>query len=215
MKQPPQGHGIVIHVLMKKPKPSPEDDAPKEPGPSGLLGPVLNFLKKPGDKPVKEKPPEEETQDEPSEEPDEEENSETEQEGEQETEGKSEKIKRDAFIYLNGTSRDFAQCGSCWLFVPEKQRCSILGPKVEVDADDSCCFYMKGKPVKGLPIVARVSIEEAGFVERKVRCENCFYGGGGDCQLYVELNEKFPDMFDLDTSITSKSCCNAQIPKQK
>jgi len=124
-----------------------------------------------------------------------------------------EKIKRDAFIYLPGKDKEFAQCGTCWLFNAEKERCAILGPDFKVDDDDSCCLYVRGTPVKSQPIVARITPKNAGFVERPVRCENCLYGGGNECKLYRMLNEKFPDVFDLEISITPKSCCNAQTPR--
>ncbi len=127
----------------------------------------------------------------------------------------TEKITRDAFIYLDSDEGDFAQCGRCWQFNAEKGRCCILGPDFEVDADDSCCLFVEGSWVEGQPLVERISPEDAGFVEREVRCENCEYGGTGECQLYKMLNEKFPDVFQLETSISAKACCNAQTPKQK
>ena len=131
-----------------------------------------------------------------------------------EKEAPGEKIGREAFIYLDGDTDDFAQCGSCWKFSPEKERCSILGPDFEVDADDSCCLYEKGEPLKGLPLIERVTPEEAGFVNREVRCENCLHTeGNGKCNLFDTLNKKLPNLFNLDVRITAKGCCNAQTPK--
>jgi len=128
-----------------------------------------------------------------------------------------EKIKRDAFLYMSGKDKEFAQCGTCWQFNAEKERCAILGPDFKVDDDDSCCLYVQGTPVKNQPIVARITPKAAGFVERPVRCENCRYSkksdGGSECLLFKMLNEKFPDCFDLEISISSKSCCNAQTPR--
>src|SRR5258706_12681632 len=124
-----------------------------------------------------------------------------------------EKIKRDAFHYMSGKDKEFEQCGTCWQFNAEKERCAILGPDFKVDDDDSCCLFVAGKPVKDQPIVARITPKAAGFVERRVRCENCLYGGDNECKLYKMLNEKFPDVFDLDISITPRSCCNAQTPR--
>ena len=128
-----------------------------------------------------------------------------------------EKIKRDAFIYLSGKDKEFAQCGTCWLFNAEKERCAILGPDFKVDDDDSCCLYVKGDYPKDLKLVVRITPKNAGFVERRVWCESCRYiqynDNGAECKLYKMLNEKFPDVFDLETSITPRSCCNAQMPR--
>jgi hypothetical protein len=124
------------------------------------------------------------------------------------TQRSTKKIKRDAFLYLDSEESNFAQCETCWLFVAGKQRCAILGPDFKVDADDSCNFYLRGKYTQGIPVAARVTPEEAGFVDRKVRCENCRFGGE-DCQLYVTLNQKMPDVFDLETKIKPTACCNA------
>ncbi len=124
-----------------------------------------------------------------------------------------EKIKRDAFLYLDSNDKEFAQCGTCWLFHAEKERCAILGPDFVVDDDDSCCFYIKGEVPKDLKLVKRVTPKDAGFVERAVRCENCLYGGSGECKLYKMLNEKFPDVFDLDEQIEPRACCNANTPR--
>lgn len=125
----------------------------------------------------------------------------------------AQKITREAFIYLSGKDKDFAQCGTCWLFNPEKERCAILGPEFKVDDDDSCNFYLKGEPNKGMKLVKRVTPKNAGFVDRKVRCENCKYGGSGECKLYKVLNEKLSDIFNLDEKIEPRACCNANTPK--
>jgi hypothetical protein len=146
------------------------------------------------------------------------------------------KIKRDAFLYLAPEStqedRDFAQCGSCRLFVPGKDHglCVIHGSKVNIGADDSCGFFVPwatpdGKPKKevvdthagelskGLP--ASVTPEESGLVDRLVQCHRCRFAADAaatKCSLYADLNEKFPEAFDLDTAIEPHACCNAQIP---
>jgi hypothetical protein len=125
----------------------------------------------------------------------------------------AQKIKRDAFIYLSSNTKDFAQCGTCWLFNAEKERCAILGPKFEVDDDDSCNFYLKGEHLKGMKLQALVTPKNAGFADRKVRCENCRFSSNNECRLYSMLNEKLPDVFDLDSKIEPRACCNANSPK--
>ena len=134
-----------------------------------------------------------------------------------EEENLPEKIKRDAFIYLSGKDKQFAQCETCWMFDSEKERCAILGPKFEVKAYASCCFYIKGDHPRWMKTERLVSPKEAGYVVRSVRCENCRYSrssdNGSECGLYVTLNEKLPDIFDLDEKIEPRACCNANTPK--
>src|SRR5258706_18961 len=113
----------------------------------------------------------------------------------------------------NEEDKEFAQCGTCWLFNAEKERCAILGSDFKVDDDDSCNFFLKGEIPKDLKLVARVTPKNAGFVERRVRCENCKYGGDNECKLYKMLNEKFPDIFDLDEKIEPRACCNANTAR--
>ena len=125
--------------------------------------------------------------------------------------GGSQKVTRDAFLYL-GPKGD-KQCGTCRDWVSKDNRCRILGPSVNVTASMSCGLYVYGTPLRpGNPTKAIVTPEEAGLVDRKVRCENCRWGGS-ECGLYKLLNEQQPDIFDLDTKIHPKGCCNAQEPK--
>jgi|SRR5215468_1494488 len=123
------------------------------------------------------------------------------------------KIKRDAFLYYDGTRRDFAQCGSCWLFT-SKARCVVL--QIPVNAEDSCGYYGKGTWHPGIneadyPVFTR---EEVGYVRRQVRCENCahFDAGRSVCYLFETLNNEL-ELFDLDVKVMPRGCCNAQVPK--
>lgn len=126
------------------------------------------------------------------------------------------KIGREAFLYLEGKDGDdkFAQCASCDMWNNKAETCAILGPGFFVDADDSCGLYIKGKP-HDQPCDKIYTPEEVGFVDRDVRCENCKYGGDGECSLFKMLNDKFPDEFELDTKIKPYGCCNAQTRKRK
>jgi hypothetical protein len=125
------------------------------------------------------------------------------------------KIKRDAFLYLGPKEpkKEFAQCSSCRLYLPERERCGILGPHVHVPAEASCGFYLHGEPTEDQECEAVVKPSEAGLVRRKVRCENCVSFDHGTCKLFKMLNETKPEIFDLDESINEKGCCNAQTPK--
>jgi hypothetical protein len=122
------------------------------------------------------------------------------------------RIKRDAFLYLDGKKADFAQCSSCCFFDQDYSgsyagKCALF--KKEVDGDDTCGMYVPG-PFSGISNAKRVTPEEAGFLkDTSVRCENCRYGGGGVCRLFEMLNRRMPKTFELDTKISPKSCCNA------
>lgn len=123
------------------------------------------------------------------------------------------KIKRDAFLYMDPKSPkdSFAQCGTCLMFTGTG--CTILG-KTKITKDMTCGLYVRGKPqlhLKGKE-QSLVTPKEAGLVDIQVRCENCRYGGG-DCGLFKTLNDKLPDMFDLDVKIDPKGCCNGFTKK--
>ncbi len=119
------------------------------------------------------------------------------------------KIDRSAFLYLEDSDEpNFAQCGTCWLFNKDRHRCGILHLDFEVNAEDSCGYYLEGVP-SDISSAEPVNPEDVGFVKAtKVRCENCEYGGD-ECQLYKYLNKAFPRSFKLDTKINSRGCCNA------
>lgn len=119
----------------------------------------------------------------------------------------SQKIGRDSFLYLDGSSDTFAQCGSC---VFGRDKCGIMGGQKVSAKDGSCGFYMKGVQINR--VVANLTREQTGYVERQVRCHNCKYGGS-NCELYTMLNKEFPDVFDLEEKISPNACCNAQTAK--
>jgi hypothetical protein len=127
------------------------------------------------------------------------------------------KLSRDAFLYLNPEPHtpDFAQCSSCQDWVREDNRCIIHGPRVRTPGSASCGFYIFGDPQPpGTGTEAVVSAEESGLVDREVRCENCQWGGPSTykCRLFIGLNERLPDVFDLDEHIEPKGCCNGNLP---
>lgn len=130
------------------------------------------------------------------------------------------KITRDAFLYMDPSGKhpdQFGQCGTCKMSVPlaNGNRCSILG--IAIDADDSCGLYVPGKqdPTEAEHIAKTVTPEEAGFVDRQVRCENCkfFDEEYSQCTLFTKLNKAMPALFELDDVVMARGCCNAQIPK--
>jgi len=151
------------------------------------------------------------------------------------------RITRDAFLFLTPAAddqkADFAQCGPCRMFVPEKylegklkgDRCIIHGSKQEVSAGMSCGFMCSWPTPDGSPveevikdhaeelmkiIPGSVTAKDSGLVDRKVQCHRCRFSEAkaSKCVLYRALNQTFPEVFDLDEKITPNSCCNAQEP---
>lgn len=124
------------------------------------------------------------------------------------------KLERDAFLYMDPRAprKRFAQCSACRDWVAGDRRCVIHGPRVIVPGSASCGLYVWGVPKpRGTETHARVTPEESGLVDRKVRCENCkwFDADESQCGLYKMLNEKLPEVFDLDTNVDAEGCCNA------
>jgi hypothetical protein len=100
------------------------------------------------------------------------------------------------------------------MFDANKGLCSIHGPSVPITAQMSCGLYVHGEPAGGqMALVAAVTPEESGLVDREVRCENCTFFSGQSCGLYDKLNGVLPDIFDLDVAVQAKGCCNGQSPR--
>jgi hypothetical protein len=134
----------------------------------------------------------------------------------------SEKITRATFLYMDpkAPEDEFAQCGTCVHFLKKLGRCELLGPKVEIDDDDSCGLYAHGTAEADEVPEALVTPEEAGLVDRQVRCENCkFFDPDSEprehCDLYSQLNRILPKLFDLDRYVDEYGCCNAQTPGKR
>jgi len=120
------------------------------------------------------------------------------------------KIKRDAFLYLDGDDSRFAQCGAC---VFGYTHCRLMDNHAVSAEFGSCGYYIEGKSVLHLA-VAKLTARQVGYVERRVRCENCrFYSSTGKCQLFKHLNDVLPQFFSLDEKVERHGCCNAQLPE--
>lgn len=120
--------------------------------------------------------------------------------------------KRDAFGYMDprGNIPDFAQCSSCRLWLTDRERCHWLPDDFNVDDDDSCILYIQGRPIRGdAKTTGALTPQEVGFYDGKTRCENCVSLDGNECGLFKRLNEAFPDIFDLETRVKPRACCNA------
>ena len=128
--------------------------------------------------------------------------------------GDYQKIDRSAFIYLDpqGNKKEFAQCGTCVAFLPDKKRCAFFGKNDEVVANASCGLYVHGKPHDDQPIINAVTPKDAGYVLGQVRCENCTWYVDKKCELFEKLNESLPDIFDCDPDVDAQGCCNGWQP---
>jgi hypothetical protein len=125
---------------------------------------------------------------------------------------------RSAFAYMepDPDTREFAQCGSCAMFLCKIGRCYWLGPSDEVDDDDSCVMYVQGEPNDdpNAKPTAALTPKTVGFFSGQVRCENCNAHDFRDpkrmhCDLFVQLNRMYPKMWHLKTEIKPHACCNA------
>jgi hypothetical protein len=136
-----------------------------------------------------------------------------------------------------------AQCYACRMLVPEKalpadgkhrkgcDLCVVIGSQEGVDGGKnrgSCGEFASWPTTDATPdqdvikehaaklatgVGGSATKEEVGYVERKVRCENCFFGEDDvtKCGFYIELSEKTPEYFKDDGKIEEpKSCCNTQ-----
>lgn len=129
------------------------------------------------------------------------------------------KFDRDIFIYLEPTGKqkpkDFAQCGSCFMFMPGKERCSIFPEDFKVVADASCSLYVNGQPTDDQAWKTAVDPKAAGYVKESVRCENCkWLDPGNKCGFFAYLNEKMSDTFKIKETVDPKGCCNAWQSKK-
>lgn len=132
--------------------------------------------------------------------------------------GTSSKIDRSAFLYLDPVTpkEQFAQCGTCLFFLPDKQRCGLFSKDVKVVAEASCGLYIHGTPDDDQKIRDVVSPKEAGYILGSVRCENCiwFNADPQSCGLFEDINKAMPDVFDLDETVDAYGCCNGWQPKK-
>lgn len=121
------------------------------------------------------------------------------------------KINRSTFLYMDpkDPEDEFAQCSTCYSWLPGKNRCKFFSKTDEVLGSMSCGLYTHGTPTDKQPIINAVTPEEAGLVSESVRCENCSWYVNKECDLFKLLNEKIPDAFDLDPVVNAKGCCNA------
>lgn len=131
-----------------------------------------------------------------------------------------EPLDRSIFVYIEPKEgeKEFAQCSTCRMFLPEYNLCSILGTRFKVSPNGSCTEYTPGGPAEESElehVSAAFAPSEVGYEERPVRCENCRFFSTGDykCDLYHRLNTTYPTIFSLKERVHPKGCCNANAPR--
>lgn len=134
----------------------------------------------------------------------------------------SEKIQRDAFLFMKarGAKKKFAQCATCMHFIDDKGLCFLMDEKTEIKPGKSCGQYSPGKNATSATPSKSTTPEEAGLVDRQVRCEDCMFFDAKTearthCDFYTQLNEILPHVFDLDRYVGEYDCCNAQTPGER
>lgn len=100
------------------------------------------------------------------------------------------------------------RCDRCIMWVSDVNRCTILGPTVEVKANMICGLYVYGTPTTSerADIVAHVEPQEVGLGWGDTSCGNCRYGDGASNCGHPGLQP-----FPIDNQ---GGCCNAwtQLP---
>ena len=121
------------------------------------------------------------------------------------------KITRSTFLYMDpqDPENEFAQCSTCYNWLPSKRRCKYFSKDDEVLGSMSCNLYAHGTPTDKQPIINATTPEEAGAVNEAVRCENCSWFSNKTCGFFKLLVNQLPDTFDIDPAVDSKGCCNA------
>lgn len=125
------------------------------------------------------------------------------------------KIDRTAFLYMEGTDREFAQCSTCYFWISGTDRCVLHRATDRTEGGDSCGLYVNGEPQEEATPLGLTTPKVSGLVSREVRCENCswFDADTTNCDLYDQLNSEMPDAFNLNIKVRRRACCNAQTPK--
>lgn len=122
---------------------------------------------------------------------------------------------RSAFGYMepHPSIPDFAQCGTCPLWLKPHRNCYWLSADDDVLRNDSCILYVQGTPCTDPSILATGTLTkpEVGFHRGSVRCENCssYDKPVSQCELYVKINRAFPQLFKLKPGVKPRACCNA------
>lgn len=121
------------------------------------------------------------------------------------------KIDRTAFLYFppKKPEKDFAQCSTCQHWMPDSERCTLFSNRDRVIGSASCALYAHGDPSENQKITNSLTPKLAGYIEAKVRCENCSWFSSGKCGLFSLLDKALPDTFKLDDKVDAKGCCNA------
>jgi hypothetical protein len=97
---------------------------------------------------------------------------------------------------------DVKRCDRCAFWVSQSNRCSLLGPKTPVLAQQVCGLFVKGKSMDRTNTVYYASLDPrvVGLGPGDTSCGNCAWGGGEVCE-HPALEK-----FEIDNK---GGCCNA------
>lgn len=121
---------------------------------------------------------------------------------------------RDSFGYMEPSPDipNFAQCGSCRLFIRAKRNCYWFNKAKDVDADDACIMYVQGANMRAdAEATGALDPKVVSFAEGKTRCENCnaYNKDAGGCHLFYLLSRLLPRFYKLKIDVKPRACCNA------
>lgn len=98
---------------------------------------------------------------------------------------------------------DLKRCGRCVFWIIQNNRCSLLGPKIPVLAEQVCGLYVHGNPMASdIIYYAALDPRVVGLGPGNTACGNCRYGGGRACG-HPHLSG-----FPIDNK---GGCCNAWV----
>lgn len=93
-----------------------------------------------------------------------------------------------------------------------------MGSKHKVLAQDTCGFYISGKPSPNAAGHEKelVTPKEAGFERRKVHYENClaFNAKDSTCLLFKTISKEAKDFFDLEEKVHLRVAVTLTVRKK-
>jgi len=104
-------------------------------------------------------------------------------------------------LYL-GPDGGKKKCGRCIMFLTDVKKCSIHGPKVQIEESMVCGFYIHGKPMtaKDHPPMALVTSQESGLINTRKGGTHC-----ASCVHYLKVAEACEEVAG---HIEDDGCCN-------
>ena len=124
-------------------------------------------------------------------------------------------IPKQAVLYLHSEKRGTPEygCGSCMMFIDDKERCTILPKGQVIKAHGSCGLWVGGPNATGETSHGNLTAKQAGYVENKsgFSCKRCVYFRA-DAQDCFVVDKDSPG--DDPGKIHSDGCCNHWEPRK-